>query len=86
MVWLALVALTVWLVVQQNNLGELKRELTELRRRFAEPPRPPVPTGITPAMERRYAARPPMLRRSRSRRRSPSRRRPLSRLRPSPSR
>ena len=51
MVWLALVALTVWLVVQQNSLGELKRELTELRRRFAEPQRAPAATGITPAME-----------------------------------
>src|ERR1700761_1771661 len=51
MVWLALLGLTVWLVVQQNSLGALKREIAQLRTLLAGPVRPPVATGITPAME-----------------------------------
>jgi uncharacterized membrane protein len=52
MVWLALIALTVWLVIQQNSLGELKRELAALRQRLAEPVKPQAAaSGITPAME-----------------------------------
>ena len=53
MVWLALIALTVWLVIQQSNLGDLKREIALLRQRLADPPIPPPATasGITPAME-----------------------------------
>src|SRR5580692_3289206 len=53
MVWLALIGLTVWLIVQQSNLGDLKREIGQLRRLLAEPAKPPpvAATGITPAME-----------------------------------
>ena len=53
MVWLALIGLGVWLIVQQNSLGELKREVAQLRQRLAGPakPAPVVASGITPAME-----------------------------------
>src|SRR5271154_2845580 len=52
MVWLALIGLTVWLIVQQNSLSELRREIAQLRGRLAGSVKPPpVATGITPAME-----------------------------------
>src|SRR5580658_9904146 len=53
MVWLALLGLTIWLIVQQSNLGDLKRELAQLRRLLAESAKPPpaAASGITPAME-----------------------------------
>ena len=53
MVWLALVALTIWLAVQQNSLGALKREIASLRQRLAEPAKSPAvqTDGITPAMQ-----------------------------------
>jgi uncharacterized membrane protein len=53
MVWLALIGLTVWLIIQQINLGDLKREMAQLRRLLGEPAKPPpaAATGITPAME-----------------------------------
>lgn len=53
MVWLALIGLTVWLVIQQNSLGEFKREIAQLRRLLAEPakPAPDAATGVTPATE-----------------------------------
>ncbi len=52
MVWLALIGLTVWLIVQQSNLGDLKRELAQLRRLRPQPAPPPASaSGITPAME-----------------------------------
>jgi uncharacterized membrane protein len=56
MVWLALIGLTVWLVIQQNTLGALRRELTALRQLLASlQPKPepkPLEVGqITPAME-----------------------------------
>ncbi|HXQ13463.1 MAG TPA: DUF2339 domain-containing protein [Caulobacteraceae bacterium] len=53
MVWLALIGLTVWLIVQQSNLGDLRREIAQLRRLLGEPAKPPqaAATGITPAMQ-----------------------------------
>ena len=53
MVWLALVALTVWLIVQQNSVGALKRDVAALRQRLADPAKPPPATvdGVTPAMQ-----------------------------------
>ncbi|HLY79576.1 MAG TPA: DUF2339 domain-containing protein, partial [Caulobacteraceae bacterium] len=53
MVWLALIGLAVWLIVQQNSLGELRREIAQLRQRLAAPATPPAAaaSGITPAME-----------------------------------
>ncbi len=53
MVWLVLIGLGVWLIVQQNSLGELKREVALLRKRLAGPVPPPTTaaSGITPAME-----------------------------------
>ena len=51
MVWLALIGLTVWLIVQQNSLGALKREIAQLRASLAGPAKPPLAPGITPAME-----------------------------------
>ncbi len=53
MVWLALFGLTVWLIVQQVNLGDLKRELARLRQQLGGMVAPPqdAATGITPAMQ-----------------------------------
>ena len=53
MVWVAVLGLTIWLIVQQSNLGDLKRELAQLRQLLADRAKPPpaAATGITPAME-----------------------------------
>ena len=49
MVWLALIGLGIWLIVQQSSLGELKREVAQLRQRLAgaapAPEPAPEPSG-----------------------------------------
>ena len=59
MIWLAVIALAIWVLVEHNRASRLDRELIELRRRLAEPSPAPEPrrSFAEPTPEMAAAAR-----------------------------